>query len=439
MTFVLSTTLLSQQIKINLGNVSEERAALFSLQGEKVSFIDSISIEQNRKFIYNTENLSTGFYQLRIDSKSPITFIYSGEDVELKANAENISGTIEVVKSKSNRIYYDFVEFNKDYKTKTELLQLILARYPKDDNYYQMTINKANQLQKEYTEFINNVECIDSSSFISRYIQSSQLPIVDFTLPIERQIAYLKSNALEKVNFDDAELINSDCFTNRSIEYLTYFQNPQLPKGLLEKEFQKAVDTILTKASVNILVYEHIADYLIDGFKRFGFDNIVDYIVENFVVKADLCLDEQTENSIQNRINQSKLLTAGTKAPNIILPDENGNEFNLGKLTDEKILLIFYASWCPHCQDLLPEIHKIYKQRNDFEVVAISLDEVKADWISFITDNNLDWINVSDIKGWDSKSAKDYYIYATPTMFLLNKHKTILGKPITLNELSDLL
>lgn len=439
LTFVLSTTLLSQQIKINLGNVSEERAALFSLQGEKVSFIDSISIEQNRKFIYNTENLSTGFYQLRIDSKSPITFIYSGEDVELKANAENISGTIEVVKSKSNRIYYDFVEFNKDYKTKTELLQLILARYPKDDNYYQMTINKANQLQKEYTEFINNVECIDSSSFISRYIQSSQLPIVDFTLPIERQIAYLKSNALEKVNFDDAELINSDCFTNRSIEYLTYFQNPQLPKGLLEKEFQKAVDTILTKASVNILVYEHIADYLIDGFKRFGFDNIVDYIVENFVVKADLCLDEQTENSIQNRINQSKLLTAGTKAPNIILPDENGNEFNLGKLTDEKILLIFYASWCPHCQDLLPEIHKIYKQRNDFEVVAISLDEVKADWISFITDNNLDWINVSDIKGWDSKSAKDYYIYATPTMFLLNKHKTILGKPITLNELSDLL
>lgn len=439
MTFVLSTTLLSQQIKINLGNVSEERAALFSLQGEKVSFIDSISIEQNRKFIYNTENLSTGFYQLRIDSKSPITFIYSGEDVELKANAENISGTIEVVKSKSNRIYYDFVEFNKDYKTKTELLQLILARYPKDDNYYQMTINKANQLQKEYTEFINNVECIDSSSFISRYIQSSQLPIVDFTLPIERQIAYLKSNALEKVNFDDAELINSDCFTNRSIEYLTYFQNPQLPKGLLEKEFQKAVDTILTKASVNILVYEHIADYLIDGFKRFGFDNIVDYIVENFVVKDDLCLDEQTENSIQNRINQSKLLTAGTKAPNIILPDENGNEFNLGKLTEEKILLIFYASWCPHCQDLLPEIHKIYKQRNDFEVVAISLDEVKADWISFITDNNLDWINVSDIKGWDSKSAKDYYIYATPTMFLLNKHKTILGKPITLNELSDLL
>lgn len=176
---------------------------------------------------------------------------------------------------------------------------------------------------------------------------------------------------------------------------------------------------------------------MIDGFKQFGFDNVVDYIVENYVVKDDLCLDEQTENSIENRINQSRLLKTEAAAPNIILPDENGNEFNLEKLTAEKTLLIFYSSWCPHCQDLLPEIYKLYKQRNDFEVVAVSLDEVKADWISFINDNNLDWINVSDLKGWDSKLAQDYFIFATPTMFLIDGQRRILSKPISINELKQ--
>lgn len=238
-----------------------------------------------------------------------------------------------------------------------------------------------------------------------------------------------------KINFFDAELIYSDCFTNKSIEYLTYYQNPQLPKGLLEKEFRKAVDTLLTKASVNILVYKHIADYLIDGFKQFGFDNVVDYIVENYVVKDDLCLDEQTENSIQNRINQSKLLIVDSKAPNIIVPDNNGEEINLENLKEKYTLLIFYATWCPHCQDLLPEIYKLYKQRSDFEVVAVSLDEVKEDWNSFITDNKLDWINVFDLKGWESKAAQDYYIYATPTMFLLDGKIKIIGKPIMINDL----
>lgn len=439
LTFILSTTLFSQQIKINLENLSEVRAALFSLQGEKVFFIDSLFTEQNGAIIYNADNLSTGFYQLRISGKSPITFVYSGENIELKADAENITETLEVVNSKSNRIYYDFVELNRDYKTKTELLQLILARYPKDDDFYLTTINKVGQLQKEYAAFIDSVVSIDKSSFISRYVQSSQLPILDYTLLVEEQISYLKSRALDSVNFNDAGLIYSDCFTNKSIEYLTYYRNHQLPKELLEQEFQKAVDTLLTKASVNILVYQQIADYLIDGFKKFGFDNVVDYIVGNYVVKDDLCLDEKTENSIENRINQSKLLTVGTKAPNIILLDTSGTKINLNGIKAAKILLLFYSSQCPHCQDMLPEIFNLYKQTNNFEVVAISLDENREDWINFINESKLDWINVSDMNGWNSTAARDYYIYATPTMFLIDGNGKIVGKPTTTKEIVDLL
>lgn len=69
---ILSTTLLSQQIKINIENLSENSAALFSLQGEGVVFIDSLFSEQEGKFAYNNENISTGFYQLRINGKTPI-------------------------------------------------------------------------------------------------------------------------------------------------------------------------------------------------------------------------------------------------------------------------------------------------------------------------------------------------------------------------------
>ena len=149
---------------------------------------------------------------------------------------------------------------------------------------------------------------------------------------------------------DDAELIYSDAFTNKTIEYLTYYRNPQLPKEFLEKEFMKAVDTLLNKAKVNQFVYQHITEYLIDGFKKFGFDKIIDYIVENYVIEDDLCLDEETENSIQRRIDQSKLLAVGIIAPNIIMPDKDGKVIDLSKIKSDKTLLVFYASWCPHCQ-----------------------------------------------------------------------------------------
>lgn len=424
----------SQTIELDINNTNSKSAILFSLSGEKQTFVDSISSLNAGQFSFSNENLHTGFYRLSFDKHKAITFLNDGNDIKINADAENIAESLQAINSENNQLYYEFVKLNKDYKTKSELLQLILSRYPNNDDYYDLTKQKLNELQYDYLKFVNVTSQKEPESFIARYIKSSQLPVISRDLPLEEQLDYLKKHSLDNVDFNDDELINSDCFTNKAIEYLTYFRNPQLPLGLLEKEFQKAVDTLLTKASVNIFVYQQVADYLIDGFKQFGFDNVVDYIVENYVVKDDLCLDEQTENSIQNRINQSKMLTIDSKAPNILLPDENGNEINLADINLEKILLIFYASWCPHCKDLLPEIHKLYKETISFEVVAISLDENREDWLNFISENNLDWINLSDLKGWGSKAAQDYYIYATPTMFLLDSELNIIGKPTNISE-----
>ena len=103
---------------------------------------------------------------------------------------------------------------------------------------------------------------------------------------------------MDNVNFYDTDLIYSDAFTNKTIEYLTYYRNPQLPLELLEKEFMAAVDTILNKVKVNSVVYQHMVEYLLDGFKKFGFDNVLNYIVENYVVKDDLCLRSNTHQRL---------------------------------------------------------------------------------------------------------------------------------------------
>ena len=48
------------------------------------------------------------------------------------------------------------------------------------------------------------------------------------------------------------------------------------------------------------------------------------------------------------------------------------------------------------------------------------------------------FINLWDEKGWEGKTAEDYYIYATPTMFLVDKENKIISKPMTINELGKL-
>ena len=271
------------------------------------------------------------------------------------------------------------------------------------------------------------------------YVKSAQLPIMDSNISNEKQLDYLKSHSLDNVDFNNALLINSDVFTNKSIEYLIYYRNPQLPKELLEKEFIKAVDTLLNKAKINQLVYQHITEYLLDGFKKFGFDKIIDYIIDNYVIADDLCLDEETENSIQKRIDQSKLLTIGTKAPNFNSTDNEGNVIDLSKIKAEKILLVFYSTQCPHCRTLLPKLSTLKKERKNLKIIALSLDYNKNEWIEFLDENKIDLININDSKGWEGEFAKRFYIYATPTMFLIDSEKKIIGKPITFLELIKLI
>ena len=137
---------LPQNISIKVKNLDEVKARLSSLQGEKISFIDSISPNKNGEFNFSLQIKHPGFYRLQFSTNKSLDFIYDNEEVEIETDANNISDNLQVIKSESNKTYYDFVKLNKAYKTKTELLQLILARYPKDDDYYQATKEKTIQI-----------------------------------------------------------------------------------------------------------------------------------------------------------------------------------------------------------------------------------------------------------------------------------------------------
>ncbi|HSW54317.1 MAG TPA: DUF4369 domain-containing protein, partial [Ignavibacteriaceae bacterium] len=171
-----SSTSLPQKINIMVENLHSEKAILYSLSGEIQTFVDSLSIVSKGIFKFNLNQQHSGFYRLSFDNNRRIDFIYDNEDIEIETDADNTLAETKIIQSEENKIYYEFVKLNKDYKTKTELLQLILARYPIEDDYYQTTKEKLNQVQEEYLYFVNVTAQINPNSFIARYVRSAQLP-----------------------------------------------------------------------------------------------------------------------------------------------------------------------------------------------------------------------------------------------------------------------
>jgi hypothetical protein len=69
--------------------------------------------------------------------------------------------------------------------------------------------------------------------------------------------------------------------------------------------------------------------------------------------------------------------------------------------------------------------------------MTVSIDTSRNEWVTFIREQKLNWLNGSDLKGFNSEPADEYNIFATPTMFLLDRDKKILAKPISYRELEQ--
>ncbi len=107
----------------------------------------------------------------------------------------------------------------------------------------------------------------------------------------------------------------------------------------------------------------------------------------------------------------------------------------LSDIRSSHILIVFGASWCPKCTEELPEIAKNYDQwkKQGVEVIYISLDEDKEGHSSFT--KPFPFMSMCDYKKWDSEIVNDYYVFATPTMYLLDSQRKILLRPNSVKQM----
>jgi peroxiredoxin len=103
--------------------------------------------------------------------------------------------------------------------------------------------------------------------------------------------------------------------------------------------------------------------------------------------------------------------------------DTDGRPLSLAALKGKCVLLVFWATWCPHCQAEVPYIVDAGKKFRDrgLVVAGVSLDKDLKTLQEYCQSNGVRWPNHFDGKGWQNELALKFDVTEVPQLFLIDK------------------
>lgn len=428
--------------------------------GNSLSVVDSTAFNSAGTAIFKgPDKLLGGIYAIVFPGKELRTeFLLDKEQIiNIKADISDLLNKTVVTGSKENILYEQYQKFvaGKGKLLQQEQLAYKASKTKKDSLLHEKNYNDYNSQLNNYREgIIKNY----STSLLAVLLTAMKEPPVPSLVPITLQDSisnynFYKKNYWNGITFMDDRIIRTPFFLRKLENYYREII-PQVADSII-----KDADYRLLLARSSPEMYKFLLNWLTDEYinhKYMGLDAVFVHLFNKYHSKGiSNWLNEDQMETISRRAYMLMANLIGDKGADLEMVDSTGIASNLYNLNADFVVVCFWDPNCGHCREELPRLDSIYQaswKKHNVKIYAVlSPDEkenVKTDWTNFIKKHNLaDWTHVYQTKEMENGERSIgkanyrqlYDITSTPTLYLLDKDKRIVGKKLTILQLHELL
>jgi len=393
----------------------------------------------NERFVFEGAGLPpTGIYFF-YSKNAFVEVIVNEPSFSIFTDSEDLIGKMQVEGSRENIVFNQLQKFTLEMQQSANQIIEKLKNENNEEEKQKLNLELDN-ITENVKQYRTRLADENSGLFVSKFTMAMSKPAtpeVSSMLSKEDKIkAYhiYKSRYFENFDLSDGDLLRTPLYHQKIMEYLDEI-TPLQPDSVIG-----SVDYILEESVTNKETFRFNLVVLSNKYEAsntMGMDKVFVHIVEKYYLngQADWASVEFIEK-LRKRIEGIKPNLIGKDAPDMVLVDLEMNPIFFREIDARFLVLYFYDPDCGHCKKKTPVLHSQYAglKAKDVEVIAVNITTDMEKWKSYVTSNNLSFINAAD-PTVQSNFRFEYDIRSTPTVYILDQNKQIVAKKIEVDNI----
>ena len=428
--------------------------------GKNFNVEDSAAVNNKGIAIFEGKRkLPGGIYSVFLPGKAKYVdfFIDKEQIINIKIDSTDLLNKTVITGSKENILFQNYQKFmaEKGKAWEQERVAYTQSRTKQDSALHEANYIKLN---KELNDYRENIIRNQPQSMMASTLNAMKEPPLLHSIPkthsdsLENYYNY-KKHYWDGVTFMDDRIIRSPFFLPKFEKYYREIIVQQSDSIIKETDYQ----LLLARSSPEM--YKFMLNWLTDEYinpKYMGQDAVFVHLFNKYHSKGLTgWLNEKQQETISRRAYMLMANLIGAKAADLEMIDTSDKAASLYNLKADYTIVCFWDPNCGHCKEEVPRLDSIYKaswKAHGVKMYGVlsgdAKENLKPAWTKFIDDHHLgEWTHVyqtKEMEAADNAAQKASYrqlydVTMTPTLFLLDKEKNIIGKKLTWQQLDELL